>query len=563
MPARLTEEPESIATRYALILQTLTPYEIPKYSTSSPSSPTQTVSSTKTPSPEDLAQLQSIYLHPGLPKAIFDSLNLDHFSIRQSSQENIGNVQLEALSSSIFQEDQVIWVYTLISPFFSIPDEVSINALQLFWDGQPEPGFPFAKLFVTEATRSAMSEVLGEPDDSTVQVIESNLLNQEMINRDDSLAIIPFEELIPQYKVLRVEGSAPIDFNFDPYDYSLSVRISLSGSWPQKKPILPPCNYDPNHKTVVIMTGVTALTRATAFQMATRGETFPGVDIQPWLLNADITHISHEVPFSSSCPYPDPIQEDLIFCAAPERIDLFDYIDADIVELSGNHLLDYGESAASLTLQMYEQRGILTYAGGSSLAKAQSALQIIHNGNRIAFIGCNAPGPPNVWATDTKPGAVPCGDYLWLEEEILRNQKEGYLPIVTLQYTEDYSAYPSQQMQEDFINLADAGAVVVNGSQAHTPKIMGFYQNSFLHFGLGNLFFDQMEVFYGDTLMEGTRDEFIDRLVFYDNRLISVELLTAKLEDYARPRPMTPQERQNFLTRIFIIAKDTQIESGP
>jgi poly-gamma-glutamate synthesis protein (capsule biosynthesis protein) len=106
-------------------------------------------------------------------------------------------------------------------------------------------------------------------------------------------------------------------------------------------------------------------------------------------------------------------------------------------------------------------------------------------------------------------------------------------------------------MIEDFQSLVDAGAVVVNGSQAHTPKIMALYKDGFIHYGLGNLFFDQMEVYYGETYMPNTRDEFIDRLVFYDNQLVSVELLTAELEDYARPRPMTQAERDAFLSRIF------------
>ncbi|MFN2304723.1 MAG: CapA family protein, partial [Anaerolineales bacterium] len=117
---------------------------------------------------------------------------------------------------------------------------------------------------------------------------------------------------------------------------------------------------------------------------------------------------------------------------------------------------------------------------------------------------------------------------------------------------------PSAQMVTDFQRLADAGAVVVNGSQAHTPKLMTFYNNSFLHYGLGNLFFDQMEVYSGNVLLSGTRDEFLDRLVFYDGKLVSIELLTAQLEDYARPRPMTTTEREAFLERIFSLAVDFQ-----
>jgi poly-gamma-glutamate synthesis protein (capsule biosynthesis protein) len=112
-------------------------------------------------------------------------------------------------------------------------------------------------------------------------------------------------------------------------------------------------------------------------------------------------------------------------------------------------------------------------------------------------------------------------------------------------------------MEADFIRIADAGALIVNGSQAHTPKSMVFYKDSFLHYGLGNLFFDQMEVYYSGYLMQGTREGFIDRLVFYDGELISVELLTTMLEDYARPRPMSPSEREALLSRIFRISLDS------
>jgi poly-gamma-glutamate synthesis protein (capsule biosynthesis protein) len=139
-------------------------------------------------------------------------------------------------------------------------------------------------------------------------------------------------------------------------------------------------------------------------------------------------------------------------------------------------------------------------------------------------------------------------------DEIEDLKAEGYLPIVTMQYAEDYTDYPSGKMVTDFEMLANAGAVVVNGSQAHTPKMMTFNGESFIHYGLGNLFFDQMEVYYGDVYMPNTREEFLNRLVFYDGELISIELLTAMLEDYARPRPMTDSERNSFLSRIFSTA---------
>jgi poly-gamma-glutamate synthesis protein (capsule biosynthesis protein) len=76
---------------------------------------------------------------------------------------------------------------------------------------------------------------------------------------------------------------------------------------------------------------------------------------------------------------------------------------------------------------------------------------------------------------------------------------------------------------------------------------MEFYNGAFVHYGLGNLFFDQM-------FSLETRQEFVDRHVFYDGKYISTELLTYLSEDYARPRPMTEQERADFLQSIFSVA---------
>jgi poly-gamma-glutamate synthesis protein (capsule biosynthesis protein) len=103
---------------------------------------------------------------------------------------------------------------------------------------------------------------------------------------------------------------------------------------------------------------------------------------------------------------------------------------------------------------------------------------------------------------------------------------------------------PSPAQEEAFRAAAEAGAVIISGSQAHQPQGFEILPGGFIHYGLGNLFFDQMQT-------EENRQEFIDLHVFYDGRHISTELLTAMLEFHAQPRPMTPEERSAFLERIF------------
>ena len=69
-----------------------------------------------------------------------------------------------------------------------------------------------------------------------------------------------------------------------------------------------------------------------------------------------------------------------------------------------------------------------------------------------------------------------------------------------------------------------------------------------MHYGLGNLFFDQMQ-----TL--GTRQEIVDRHVLYRGRHLSTQLFTFLLEDYSQPRPMTPAERRQLLTSVFAASR--------
>ena len=97
--------------------------------------------------------------------------------------------------------------------------------------------------------------------------------------------------------------------------------------------------------------------------------------------------------------------------------------------------------------------------------------------------------------------------------------------------------------------MAESGASVVSGSQAHYAQKMEFHGDAFIHYGLGNMFFDQM----GDQswMPKGIRRVFLDRYVIYDGKLISVELIPAMMEDYASPRPMTDAEKPGFLEEYY------------
>jgi poly-gamma-glutamate synthesis protein (capsule biosynthesis protein) len=405
-----------------------------------------------------------------------------------------------------------------------------------------------------ESTYGVLAAWWGEPTPQMVKILPAGqLLDYAWTNRP-SWAIVPFEDIEPRWKVLEVDSISPLRKDFDPTAYILTVPFTLDGDQSlvgmlrAELQSLPATNRDPEKLTTVLVTGVTALVRGTAWTMEREGILYPAQDIRDWLRDADILHISNEIPFDPSCPPPNPAQPDLRFCSNPSYIALLEDIGTDVVELTGDHFADRGTEATLLTLQMYRDRGWPYYGGGANAQQARQALTLEHNGNKIAFIGCNAKGGGYATASDTQPGAVKC-DFEWMHAEVARLRHAGYLSIVTFQHqeTENLTYKMMSEFRPDFQGMAEAGAVIVSGSQAHQPFNIEFDGDAFIHYGLGNLFFDQYR-YYAEPI---TDRAFLDRHIIYDGRYIGTELLTIQFIDLARSRPMTPEERAAFLQTIF------------
>ncbi len=505
--------------------------------------PFQPVAWTITPSPIPATATPTpppytIFVDPHIPRELRDNIRLpSDFGISDDPH----NATLRVEISDVQPASQ--WVYAMVVPFPTVIDGVTSKQIIQAWKGELGKGYKGEPLLMDESTLNVFSAFWGEPSQKSVQVISADQIVQTAWEQRPSWAIIPFESLTPRWKVLEVDGTSPVRKDFQHSDYALTVPISLFGDAPIKPEILSG-NYDHEKMTTLIMTGVTALVRATAYTMERQGITYPASDIGSWLKEADITHISNEVPFAKDCPYPNPVQQGMKFCSDSRYIELLEYVGTDIVELTGDHFSDWGPEAMRYTLELYDQRSWPYYGGGANLKEGRRAVTLTHNGNRLAFIGCNAKGGGYAQASNNYPGAVSC-DFAWMKSEISRLRDEGYLPVATFQHFEYYTYAAQPNQIRDAQRLTEAGAVIVSGSQAHHPQAFEFSNGGFVHHGLGNLFFDQFDV------STGARQGFIDRHIFYDGRHISTEILTIWFVDYARARPMTAEERESLLTAVF------------
>ena len=495
----------------------------------------------------------SLWVAPYLPQEIQDQLSLPQ-NVFLADEQDEANIWLDIGSDQPISQ----WIYVLAAPFPTVADSITFQEVLQVWNGQAPADSPVQKILVDGKTKAIFEKVWGTPSGSTVVLTnEEDLLNDTWAE-DDVWAIIPFDALELRWKVITVNGISPLDDDFNAGQYALSVTYSLLGKAEDLQavtaliqtsgsPLAPSTNRDESRLTTVDMTGVTALVRGTAYMMEKYGMTYPALDIGDILRSADILHVSNEIPFTETCPNPfynSENDQNLVFCSKPEYIKLLESIGTDVVELTGDHFRDWGADAMLYTLSMYEERGWKYYGGGHNLADGQEPALFEHNGNKIAFIGCNAKPEGYATADEDSPGAVHC-DLDKMSEQIKELNEQGYITIVTFQHIEYYAYTASPYLVEDFHKVAEAGAAIVSGSQAHQPHAFEFYKGAFLHYGLGNLFFDQYN--------EGTaqRQAFIDRYVIYDGRVISSDLITTEFVDMARSRLMTEEERQELLETVF------------
>lgn len=352
-----------------------------------------------------------------------------------------------------------------------------------------------------------------------------------------SYTLIAFDRLTPTLRQLRVDEQLPLDLAMDDLG---AYPFAFNSSIP---------NFDPNKLTRFLLSGVTAIARATQESFDAQSVQWAGEALRPYTARADFFHISNEVSFHPTCSNVARIEEKAIgpFCSKDYAFDVLKHIGVDIVELTGNHNLDFGPRPYLQTLDLYRQAGMATVGGGVNLSAAQTPLILSFHGTRIGMIACNWAGPQWALATATAPGAAWC-DRDWMQAVLASLRATTDFVIVSVQYKEFEDAIiPPEAQQSAFRRLSDWGADVVIGSQAHLTQTYEFYKperggDAFIHFGLGNLYFDQ--VFMQKRFL-------MDQLFIYDKRLLTVDIFVGITDEQGRPRPSEEKERAFFMRTLF------------
>jgi poly-gamma-glutamate synthesis protein (capsule biosynthesis protein) len=438
--------------------------------------------------------------------------------------------------------------FGVVAPFDTIEDDIALDEVRSRWQGG-------GAVFTTQEGLGLLPAILGEAGDGVSAVDGAEMIARLEENRD-AIGILPFDGLDPRFKVLTVDGANLLSNQLEAGTWPLvaEVHVSGEGAGTVAAALAPAIgawtNRDPSAMTQLVMTGVTAMARGTAEAMEREGFTYPAEIIGPELATADITHVSNEIPFIDGCEVRN-FEDNLVLCSDLPYWQALELMGTDIVGLSGNHVNDFGRDGARQSLTWYRENNIPIYGSGFNTEEACAPLLWEHNGNTFAFLAALAFDPVSAQATDSEPGACYFYDN---KERIIRSieslSEAVDVVAVELQYEETYVPYPTPNQVDEFRELRAAGADLVTGVQSHVPQAQEPYGRGeaggpgMISYGLGNLFFDQMWSWE-------TRSELYVRHTIYNGEIISSEILTGVLEDFAQPRWATPEERADILSTIY------------
>jgi len=514
----------------------------------------------------------NFYLDEIIPENIKDSISVelkkDFKNFHRAATRRTADILIEILlaepDSSNYKN---LLMYVPVVSFWSFFEESSFKDFVGYWNGSMETlkditGKEFEpELIIRSSDLEVIEKVLGKCKVKQIKVAGSQEeLTPLLENNINSFSIIPFNEINPELKPVSLDGFDVFDKNLVIANYPLTFKIAVKGEdaglVEKAKVSLGNASFsnrDLSKLVTIVMTGVTAMSRQLARGMDINGTKYPAEKVVDILKNADLTHISNEVSFVEGC---DAGKSGTVFCSKPAYMELLEYVGTDVIELTGNHLNDYGSKWLAYTLDIYDREGISYFGGGRNLEDSYKPATFEINGYKIAFVGANSWGPPGDWAGKDTPGSAPIDsrdatqkeiDMQKMEAIVKDLKSEGFIVIFTFQYLETYNYYPTEEQVKDFRRISDAGAIIVSGSQAHQPMGVEFRGNGFINYGLGNLFFGQASGL-------GVKQGIIAKHIFYDGKYINTVLITTMvelIENYCQPRPIYGTERAELLKSIF------------
>jgi poly-gamma-glutamate synthesis protein (capsule biosynthesis protein) len=226
----------------------------------------------------------------------------------------------------------------------------------------------------------------------------------------------------------------------------------------------------------------------------------------------------------------------------PGNIPCIAAAEIDFCSLANNHILDWGYSGLSETLETLKKSNIKNAGAGTNLQEAGSpaVMEIKGKGRVIVFsYGLETSGIPSQWAaTGDRPGVNLLQDLTDKTVEIVREKvrsvkQRGDIVIASIHWGGNWGfKVPSHQTGFAHRLVDEAGFDIIHGHSSHHVKAIEVYKGRLIIYGSGDLLND----YEGIGGYEGYRDDLV--LMYF----ASVDPMTGKLVSLH----MTPMHIKRF-----------------
>lgn len=186
-----------------------------------------------------------------------------------------------------------------------------------------------------------------------------------------------------------------------------------------------------------------------------------------------------------------PVKNKITLFALSEAIEYLQYLDTFLINLSNNHINDYGNLSANLTQERLQENALPFY--GVGLKKDKEKSFVINEENKIINIAfCTRSSDftgSKLFADDDFIGGF-SPDLKLIRS--LRDKYKNHSIIVSIHWGKENITYPEMEKRLLGRNIIDAGADLIIGHHPHIIQPCEIYRGKHIFYSLGNFYFDDI-----------------------------------------------------------------------
>ena len=211
--------------------------------------------------------------------------------------------------------------------------------------------------------------------------------------------------------------------------------------------------------------------------------------IQQEMVNADMTMINNEFPFSTRGEKaPD---KQYTFRVDPSFVSALQDMGVDVASLANNHALDFGQDALMDTFTTLDNAGIAYVGAGDSKERAEEAIFVEAGGRTVGILSASRVIPVVEWnIANRQPGLFCTYDSTRLVQRIKEIENQCDYVVVFVHWGLEKKTYPEEYQRNLAKQYIDAGADLVVGNHSHVPQGIEYYKGVPIVYCLGNYIFN-------------------------------------------------------------------------